>query len=243
MSNLVTKYAVNRQLLRSSLFKSTSTSLKNIRPLSSTTPRSNEKTPVSPSIKATSIINSLPGSSILSKTGILVTGAAASVYAISNELYVISDESILVLTFLGFMGLVAKYISPLYGDFANERMNKVSSILNSSREKHMNAVKERIEDVKSLDSVVDTTKLLFDVSRETVELEAEAFELQQRVELATEAKSVLDSWVRHEDNIKKLQQKQLVASVKDRIESMLGDSKFQEQVLNESVTEIENLLR
>ena len=35
-------------------------------------------------------------------------------------------------------------------------------------------------------------------TQETAELEAKAFELQQRTEYAAEAKSVLDSWVRYE---------------------------------------------
>lgn len=52
-----------------------------------------------PKAKANSIINAIPGNNILTKTGVLGTSAAAVIYAISNELYVINDESILLLTF------------------------------------------------------------------------------------------------------------------------------------------------
>ena len=120
-----------------------------------------------PKAKANSIINAIPGNNILTKTGVLGTSAAAVIYAISNELYVINDESILLLTFLGFTGLVAKYLAPAYKDFADARMKKVSDVLNASRNKHVEAVKDRIDSVSQLQNVAETTKVLFDVSKET----------------------------------------------------------------------------
>ncbi|EDO16884.1 hypothetical protein Kpol_1024p38 [Vanderwaltozyma polyspora DSM 70294] len=197
--------------------------------------------PQEPKDKATSIINALPGNSILSKTGILATSAAAAVYAISNELYVVNDETILVCTFLGFTTLIAKLLAPAYKDFADSRVKKVSEILNTSRTKHVDAVKERIESVSELKNVTETTKVLFDVSKETVELEAKAFELQQKVDLATEAKSVLDSWVRYEASIRKLQQRQIAESVIAKVQAELANPKFQDKVLQQSLTEVEQL--
>ncbi|CAI4053066.1 hypothetical protein N7582_005631 [Saccharomyces uvarum] len=195
-----------------------------------------------PKSKANSIINAIPGNNILTKTGVLGTSAAAVIYAISNELYVVNDESILLLTFLGFTGLVAKYLAPAYKDFADARMKKVSEILNASRNKHVEAVKDRIGSVSELQNVAETTKVLFDVSKETVELESEAFALRQKVELAHEAKSVLDSWVRYEASLRQLEQRQLTASVIAKVESELGNPKFQDKVLQQSITEIEQLL-
>ena len=43
--------------------------------------------------------------------------------------------------------------------------------------------------------------------QETAELEAQAFELEQKTALAAEAKSTLDSWVRYEGQVKARQQK------------------------------------
>jgi F-type H+-transporting ATPase subunit b len=157
-------------------------------------------------------------------------------------LYVINDESILLLTFLGFTGLVAKYLAPAYKDFADARMKKVSDVLNASRNKHVEAVKDRIDSVSQLQNVAETTKVLFDVSKETVELESEAFELKQKVELAHEAKAVLDSWVRYEASLRQLEQRQLAKSVISRVQSELGNPKFQEKVLQQSISEIEQLL-
>ena len=83
---------------------------------------------------------------------------------------------------------------------------------------------------------------MFDVSKETVKLEAEAFELKQQVDLAAEAKSVLDSWVRYEASVRQLQQQQIADSVVAKVQSELGNPKFQEKVLQQSVADVEKLL-
>lgn len=143
--------------------------------------------------------------------------------------------------FVGFSALVIKYVAPLYNDWAEARIKSVTEILNSSRVKHVEAVKDRIEAVSDLKDVVNTTKVLFEVSKETVELEAEAFELKQKVDLASEAKSVLDSWVRYEASVRQLQQQQLAQTVIANVEKELTNPKFQDKVLQESVAEIEKV--
>ncbi|GMM29226.1 F1F0 ATP synthase subunit 4 [Martiniozyma asiatica (nom. inval.)] len=198
-------------------------------------------TPVEPKQKANSIIEALPGSSILSKTGILATSAAAAVYAISSELYVVNDETLLLATFLGFVGLVAKVIAPMYGEFAKERTDFVTKLLNDARAGHVNAVKERIDQVGSLKDVVSTTKALFEISKETAALEAESFTLKQKVGVASEAKSVLDSWVRYEAQVRQMEQQQLSSTVISKVQSQLGDAKFQEKVLAQAITDVEKL--
>lgn len=154
--------------------------------------------PQDPKAKASSILDALPGNTALTKTGILATTTAAAVYAISNQLYVLNDETILLTTFTGVILGAIKFLAPAYNEYAENRVKQVSNILNSSRTKHVDAVKERIESVSELKNVSETTKVLFDVSKETVKLEGEVFELKQKVDLAHEAKSVLDSWVRYE---------------------------------------------
>jgi F-type H+-transporting ATPase subunit b len=49
--------------------------------------------------------------------------------------------------------------------------------------------------------------------QETAQLEAQAFELEQKTAIAAEAKSVLDSWVRYEGQVKQRQQKELAESI------------------------------
>ncbi|AEY96733.1 FAEL251Cp [Eremothecium gossypii FDAG1] len=197
--------------------------------------------PQDPKSKAAAILDSLPGSTALSKTGILATSAAAAIYAISNELYVLNAETILLCTFTGFSFLIAKLVAPAYKEYADKRMQHVSGILNSSRNKHVAAVKERIESVSELKNVTETTKVLFEVSKETLELEAKAFELKQKVDLATEAKTVLDSWVRYEASVRQLQQKQIAESVIGKVQAELANPKFQDKVLQQSVADVEKL--
>ncbi|CAL9738177.1 ATP synthase subunit 4, mitochondrial [Monosporozyma servazzii] len=195
-----------------------------------------------PKARAQSIIEALPGNTAITKTGILGTSAAALVYAISNELYVVNAESILLVSFLAVGAIMAKYVAPAYNSFAEARVKKVSDILNASRQKHVDAVKDRITSVSALQNVSETTKVLFDVSKETVELEAKAFELKQKADLAHQAKSVLDSWVRYEDSLRKLEQKQIVESIIKNVHKELKDPKFQDKILQQSISDAENIL-
>lgn len=194
-----------------------------------------------PKEKASSIIDALPGNSLISKTGILATSAAAAIYGISNELIIIHDESILVVTFAAFTALCAKFVAPLYTEWADGEVKKVNDLLNDSRNKHVSAVKSRIESVSDLKDVVSTTKQLFDVSRETAKLEAESFELKQKLAVAHEAKATLDSWVRFEQQQRQLEQEELIKSVLDKVNKEIGNPKFQERVLAEAVSDVEKL--
>lgn len=198
-------------------------------------------TPVEPKEKANSIISALPGNNLISKTGILATSAAAAIYGISNELLIVHDETILLCTFTAFVGLCVKFVAPLYTEWADGEIKKVNDLLNESRNKHVSAVKSRIESVSQLKDVVATTKQLFDVSRETAKLEAESFELKQKLAVASEAKSTLDSWVRYEQQQRQLEQEQLIKSVLDKVNKELATPKFQDKVLAESVAEIEKI--
>lgn len=75
--------------------------------------------------------------------------------------------------------------------------------------------------------------------QETAQLEAKAYELEQKTALAAEAKAVLDSWVRYESQVKARQQKELAASVIAKIEKSLSDPKVLDQILKQSVADIE----
>ncbi|KAI9794313.1 MAG: atp4 subunit B of the stator stalk of mitochondrial F1F0 ATP synthase [Piccolia ochrophora] len=210
-------------------------------PLTST--RSASNVPVEdPKKKAQSIIDSLPGNSLISKTAILSTTAGLSIAAISNEIYVVNDESIVALSLLSIFWAVGKYGGPMYKDWAEGQVNKVRSILNSAREGHTAAVQERIDSVKQLGGVVDVTKQLFEVSKETARLEAEAFDLEQKTALAHEAKTVLDSWVRYEGQVKQRQQRELAESIISKIQKEMENPKTLQQILQQSVTDVEKMI-
>ncbi|CCC06220.1 hypothetical protein SMACR_00437 [Sordaria macrospora] len=195
-----------------------------------------------PKTKAQSIIDSLPGSNLMSKTAILSSAAGLSIYAISNEYYVMNEETVVAFCLLSVWGGLIKFGGPLYKKWADEQSDKIKNILNSARADHTQAVKTRIQDVQQMSSVIDYTKTLFAVSKETAKLEAEAYELEQRTALAAEAKTVLDSWVRYEGQVKQRQQKELAQSVIAKVQKELENPKVLKQILDQSVADVEKIV-
>jgi F-type H+-transporting ATPase subunit b len=118
-----------------------------------------------PKKKAQSIIDALPGSSLISKTAILSAGTGISVWAISNEIYVVNEETVVAFCLLSVFYGIFKYGGPMYTEWADAQIQKIKDIMNSAKAGHADAVKARIEDVKPLSNVVDITKQLFEVSK------------------------------------------------------------------------------
>ena len=118
-----------------------------------------------PKKKAQSILDSLPGNNLISKTAILSAGAGLSIFGISNEFLVINEETVVAFCTLTVFYFVAKYGGPMYKEWADGQVAKMKGILNAAREDHTSAVKSRIENVKQLGSVIDVTKQLFEVSK------------------------------------------------------------------------------
>lgn len=118
-----------------------------------------------PKKKAQSIVDSLPGNSLLSKTAILSSAAGMSVYAISNEYYIMNEESVVAFCLLAVWTALIKYGGPAYSEWADGQNNKIKNILNQARADHTEAVKTRIGDVEQMSGVVDVTKGLFEVSK------------------------------------------------------------------------------
>jgi len=195
-----------------------------------------------PKTKAQSVLDALPGSSLVSKAAILSAGAGVSVAAISNEIYVLNEESIVAFCLLTVWWSVFHYGGPAFNSWADSQRDKMSSVLNTARKNHTDSVKERIENVKELSGVIDITKSLFAVSKETATLEAQAFELEQKANIAAEAKAVLDSWVRYEGQVKARQQRELAESVITKINKELENPKVLKQILDQAVADVERII-
>jgi len=195
-----------------------------------------------PKTKAQSIFDSLPGNSLISKAAILSSGAGLSIAAISNELFVFNEEAVVGGCLLTIFILLGKYGGPMYSEWAEGHINKIRDVLETARRDHTQAVKDRIESVKQMEGVVDITKALFAVSKETAKVEADTFELEQRTKFVQEAKSVLDSWVRYEAQVKQRQQKELADSIIAKVSKELENPKVLQQILQQSVSEVERIL-
>ncbi|BGP26602.1 F-type H+-transporting ATPase subunitb [Rhodotorula toruloides] len=196
-----------------------------------------------PAAKASALIDALPGNSLVSKTGIVTLTAATTAAAISNELFVLNEEVVILGSFVIFIGYVSTLVREPYREWADGQIQKVKDLLNTSRAAHTNAVKERIESVGELKDVESLTKDLFALSKETAELEHETFRLKQQAAVAADIKSVLDSWVRFEAQVREQEQRDLVETVVSNVQKQLTDKKLQKDILVAAVAEVEQLVK
>ena len=196
-----------------------------------------------PEQRATQIIESVPGNSLVGKTGAVVLGTAVTAAAISQELYVVNEESIVLIGSLIMFTCIGKAIKEPYKEWAEGHINRIRGILNATRKEHTQAVTARIDAVGQMKDVVDVTKGLFALSKETAKLEHEAFTQRQKVALASEVKSVLDSWVRYEQQEKESEQADLAKAVIERVTKSLTEAKNQQEILNSAIAEVEQLVK
>ncbi|KAF9314416.1 atp4 subunit B of the stator stalk of mitochondrial F1F0 ATP synthase [Podila horticola] len=202
---------------------------------------SSEEKQVSPESKAQSIIDSLPGNSLITKTGYVTAIAGAATYLISKEIYVFNEESLVLLAFAATFGGIVKSAREPFNEWADGHINKIRSVLEKARVDHKAAVADRIDQVGQMKDVVEVTKALYALSKDTAKLEAEAFELKQKTAMSAEVKSVLDSWVRYETSVREREQSKLVAYMIEKIKADLLDPKLQSQILAESINQVEKI--
>ncbi|GMF77683.1 unnamed protein product [Aspergillus oryzae] len=228
MASRLAKSAIGAARLRPTVSR-------NVAPIANlTVSRSASNVPTEdPKKKAQSILDALPGNSLVSKTATLSAAAGLSIAAISNELYVMNEETVAAFCLLSVFTAAAKYGGPMYREWAEGQVQKHKDILNAARADHTNAVKSRMDNVQELAGVVEVTKQLFAVSK------AQAYELEQRTALAHEAKQALDSWVRYEGQVKQRQQRELAESVIGKIQKELENPKVLQQILQQSVADVE----
>lgn len=196
-----------------------------------------------PKETASALINIFPGEGVVAKSGSILLTAAIAAYFVSKEVYIVDAEFYEMLAIFG-----AYYIWYLGGrdgaiDYFNERKATMKKILENARQDHKAVVQERIQHISKLSDVVDVTKGLYDMAKDIAKLEAEAYELKQRGTFSNDVKSMLDQWVRYEASVREAQQKRLVDAVLSKIESNLADPKMQQSILNQCLSDVENLAK
>ncbi|KAJ1888567.1 atp4 subunit B of the stator stalk of mitochondrial F1F0 ATP synthase, partial [Kickxella alabastrina] len=105
------------------------------------------------------------------------------------------------------------------------------------------AVLGQIEAKSQLKDIVAYTKNMFGMSKEIATMNAEAFELQQKVALNAEIKSVLDSWVRYESSVRESEQKALADKVIGSVRSQLTNAKTQEDIIAQCLRDIQAIAK
>ncbi|KAK1232909.1 atp4 subunit B of the stator stalk of mitochondrial F1F0 ATP synthase [Marasmius sp. AFHP31] len=200
--------------------------------------------PTPPEQRASEIIDKLPSSpNLITKTGTALLGTGLAAAAISQELYVMNEETVLLVGSAIFFTYVAKVIREPYSNWAQSQVDKIKGVLDGARAEHTQAVQERIDSVAQMKDVVSLTQGLFALSKETAQLESEAFVQKQKVALAGELKAVLDSWVRYEQQQKESEQAGLTKAVIDKVLANLQDEKTQKDILLSAVAEVEQLVK
>ncbi|KAF5386351.1 hypothetical protein D9757_006647 [Collybiopsis confluens] len=203
--------------------------------------------PPPPSERASEVINKLPSSpNLITKTGTALLGTGLAAAAISQELYVVNEETILLVGSIIFLTFMAKAIREPYVSWAESQVQKIQGVLDKARAEHTQAVKDRINSVGEMKDVVALTQSLFALSKacpETAQVESETFVQKQKVAIAAELKSVLDSWVRYEQQQKENEQAELTKSVIDKVLANLQDEKTQRDLLQSAIAEVEQLVK
>ena len=143
-----------------------------------------------------------------------------------------------------------------YSQWAEGHIQRIKKVLDGARAEHTQAVQQRIDSVGQMKDVVSLTKSLFELSKVwhvwyslafsrseidqvTAKLESETFVQKQKVELASELKGVLDSWVRFEQQQKESEQADLTKAVVNKVLENLKESKTQQEILASAITEVE----
>ena len=118
-----------------------------------------------PAKRAQALIDALPGSSVVSKTAILSASASVAAYLISNEYYVVNEETVVMVATLGAFWAIGHFMGPRFKEWAYGHINRHHQILVDAQQAHIDSVKDRLEDVKKMRGVVDVTKGLFEGSK------------------------------------------------------------------------------
>merc|ERR1712032_550782 len=154
--------------------------------------------------------------------GGLVLGTGLTAAAVSSEIYVVNEETVLAVGFFILVAVIAKTAGALYTAWAEGHIQRIKSTLNAAKAEHQQAVEQRIDSVKTLKEVVPLTEQLYAVARETNAVEHENFRLAQEQAVKAELKSVLDSWVRFEQQQREAEQQALVKTVRENVEAELA---------------------
>ncbi|KAF8888120.1 hypothetical protein BD779DRAFT_479116 [Infundibulicybe gibba] len=200
--------------------------------------------PPPPAERASEIVNKLPSSpNLITKTGTAILGSGLIAAAISQELYVVNEETILLVGSIILFTYIGKIAREPYRNWAEGHIQRIRGVLEGARAEHTQAVKDRIDSVGQMKDVVSLTQALFALSKETANLESEAFVQKQKVAVAAEVKAVLDSWVRYEQQMKESEQAELTKNVIGNVLANIKDEKTQREILISAVAEVEQLVK
>ncbi|KAJ3167265.1 atp4 subunit B of the stator stalk of mitochondrial F1F0 ATP synthase [Geranomyces variabilis] len=194
-----------------------------------------------PKVAAESLINMFPGDNLAAKSGSVLVGASIAAFLISKEIYLVDGEVFEMACIFGAYGLWFWGGKDGAVEYFNGKKATIKNVLEQARGDHKAVVQERIQHIGKMSDIVDVTNSLFEMSKEIAKLEAEAYELKQKVNFTHQTKSVLDAWVRHEASVRESQQKDLADSVINKVKGLLANDRTQADILKQSLADIEKI--
>jgi F-type H+-transporting ATPase subunit b len=75
-----------------------------------------------PKQKSSSIIDTLPGNSIVSKVGYLTGATGLATFLISKEIYILNEETLVLVASAGLLGVLLKYLREPFTNMADEHV-------------------------------------------------------------------------------------------------------------------------
>lgn len=198
--------------------------------------------PLDPKVRAVRLLDALPMNSIISKSATAAAGVGFTIFLVSKEIYLLSSETVLLAAFSTMVYLGFKYLTEPVGQFMLDRNHHVWRIQRDARIRHRSIVQSRLDEVGRMSDIVDVTKNMFEMSKDMAKMEAQAFELKQKLALYSEIKTVLDSWVRHETAVRQREQSEIANTVIERVKKSLQDADLQDKIMEQAVADIERLV-
>ncbi|OMJ29822.1 ATP synthase subunit 4, mitochondrial [Smittium culicis] len=194
-----------------------------------------------PAAKANSIIDKFPGESMVAKTGYILATTGATAFLISKELYVFNAETVVMAAFGGLVALLYNKVSQPMNEWVAEYGKNMKKILTDARNDHKSQVVSKIDSLSQLKDIVPTTKSMFGLSREMLNMMSEINELKQKIAIRQEIKTVLDSWVRYEDSIRQNEQRQVSEQVINNVRKQLTNPKTQQDLIAQCLNDLKKM--
>eukprot|EP00834_Sanchytrium_tribonematis_P008710 NODE_1134_length_2061_cov_0.390928.p2 type:complete len:209 gc:universal NODE_1134_length_2061_cov_0.390928:1541-915(-) len=192
-----------------------------------------------PKTKADQLLNKLPATNTLRNTTTFTLLASATAFAVSKELYVFTEDSILLASFATIIAIMYKQGKPAYLETADAYISNMKKLFTSARENHSKLVSNQVEERGKLSNIVNETKSLFQLSKEMVDLQKQEFELKQQIELTQMIKQKLDAWNRFESSIAEGEKQRMLSNVMNRVDSELAKKEVQNQLFQQALRDLD----
>jgi F-type H+-transporting ATPase subunit b len=209
-----------------------------IRQFSSSSPSPSK---MDPKDKAAKLLELIPGSSLLSKTGTLVVGTGAAAFLVSKELILFHPETLILGCFVGLTYLLYRNTSDVVANELDGYAQQLRNVLLSSRQKEQAFLEEQIQNANNAKEAPIIQKELFAMGRKIAMLQQELAAREMRHRIAHQIRHRLDHVITLEAQQRQLEQRTLLARVSDRVLTSLRDPKIQENLLQRSIAEVESV--